>query len=84
MVRTIRIKTEEYYKELLKVQGELQAKKGETQTYNLASPSKLRDALNRPMLWQSVKKGNRATIYHELNVSASLSPYEPISHIIIH
>ena len=32
MVRTIRIKTEEYYKELLKVQGELQAKKGETQT----------------------------------------------------
>jgi len=32
MVRTIRIKTEKFYKELLKVQGELQAMKGETKT----------------------------------------------------
>jgi len=57
-------------------------KKGETQTYNIASPAKLRDAFNRPIHWQSVKKGNRATIYHELNVDATLSPFEPISHII--
>ncbi|KER06862.1 hypothetical protein AAA799E16_00378 [Marine Group I thaumarchaeote SCGC AAA799-E16] len=32
MVRTIRIKTEKFYKELLKVQGELQAKEGETKS----------------------------------------------------
>jgi len=32
MVRTIRIKTEEYYKELLKIEGELQTKTGKTQT----------------------------------------------------
>ena len=32
MVRTIRIKTEKFYKELLKIQGELQAKSGETKT----------------------------------------------------
>ena len=29
MVRTLRIKTEKYHTELLKIQGELQAKEGE-------------------------------------------------------